>query len=130
MNENDKPRPPLNMDVVDNPINTEFINQHPDLRRSLPLWGVATALCQFAGKDGKCFPSHAAISERTGLSKSGVKNAIRKLRELHVIEVLHDFYEDGACKSNTYVILAPANKAMTDRLKINFHNRGAYDDGE
>jgi hypothetical protein len=33
---------------------------------------------------------------------------------------------NGSSRSNTYVILAPGNKGTTDRLKINFHNRGAY----
>ena len=105
--------------------NLDFINKHPDITTSNEHH-VATILCQFAGKDGKCFPSHAAICERTKLSKSAVKNAIRKLRELQVIEVLHDVRPNGSSRSNTYVILAPGNKGTTDRLKINFHNRGAY----
>ena len=126
MDENDKPKPPLNMDFLDNPINTDFINEHPDITTGKEHH-VATALCQFAGKDAYCNPSRAAICKRTRLSKTAVKTALNKLHEKKIIEVLHDFYEDGACKSNTYVILAPANKAMTDRLKINFHNQGAYD---
>ena len=126
MDENDKPKPPLNMDFLDNPINTDFINEHPDITTGIE-WGVATALCMFTDKDGKCFPSLAEISGRIGVCKTTVRKAIKKLQEKQIIEVLHDFYDDGACKSNTYVILAPANKAMTDRLKINFHNQGAYD---
>jgi DNA-binding MarR family transcriptional regulator len=106
-------------------INTDFINQHPDVN-GIP-WAVATALCQFAGKDVHTDTSLAAICKMTGFSKTAVKTALRKLQEKQIIEVLHDFYEDGACKSNTYVILAPANKITTDRVKINFHNRGAYE---
>ncbi len=106
-------------------INYDFINQHPDVKGI--LWSVATALCQFAGKDVYTDSSTAAICERTRLSKSSVRRAIRKLRKMQVIEVIHDFYEDGASKSNIYMILAPGNKFTTDRLKINFHNRGAYE---
>jgi len=105
--------------------NLDFINKHPDITTGNEHH-VATILCQFAGKDGKCFPSLAAICKRTRLSKTAVKTALRKLQEKQIIEILHDVRPNGSSRSNTYVILAPGNKGTTDRLKINFHNRGAY----
>jgi hypothetical protein len=104
--------------------NYDFINQHPDVN-GIP-WAVATALCQFAGKDGRCFPSHATISERTGFSKSAVRKALKQLEQKRVIDILQDKRINGSQQNNTYVIRAPGNKGTTDRLKINFHNRGAY----
>ena len=104
--------------------NYDFINQHPDVN-GIP-WAVATALCQFAGKDGRCFPSHATISERTGFSKSAVRKALKQLEQKRVIDILQDKRINGSQQNNTYVILSPDNKDTSDRLKINFHNRGAY----
>jgi hypothetical protein len=104
--------------------NYDFINQHPDVN-GIP-WAVATALCQFAGKDGRCFPSHATISERTGFCKSAVRKALKQLEQKRVIDILHDNRVNGSQQNNTYVILSPDNEDTSDRLKINFHNRGAY----
>jgi len=83
------------------PTNAWFDNQllESDLR-------VLGTLCSFWNvEDGSCFPSHATISRRTGLSNSTVKRSLDHLRDCGYVRWTPRFSPNGSQSSNDYEIL-------------------------
>ena len=59
---------------------------------------------QANSEDFTCFPSIKFTAQRTGLSLSTVKRAIKELEQLGLISHVNRCYEDGNFASNLYTI--------------------------
>jgi len=62
---------------------------------------VYARLCQFAGENGECYPSVTTISRETGIGESQVKDNLKKLKDLKLIESTRR----GLGKTNVYIFL-------------------------
>ena len=73
-----------------------------DLKASDKL--VLLALADHANDDGECYPSLRKIEAKTGLSKQGLINAIKRLMDLGLIQKEHRNRNDGGQTSNLYTL--------------------------
>ncbi len=86
----------------------------------LPLMGasafaVYAVLCRMANNDTQnCWPSHATIAARTGLSVNTIRTGLARLAELGLVDVGERLRPDGSRTSNIYTLLEPE----TDLSKI------------
>lgn len=72
------------------------------VRMGLASYAVYTALIRYADESGVAFPSLGQLEQVTGLSRQGVVNSIRKLRELDYLRLIR---QGGGNKgSNVYEI--------------------------
>jgi DNA-binding transcriptional regulator YhcF (GntR family) len=55
------------------------------------LWA---RLAQFAGKDGKCYPSYQTLADEIGYSVKNIPNLLKELEENQFIEIIHPEGED------------------------------------
>ena len=65
---------------------------------------VLLALADHANDDGECYPSLRKIEAKTGLSKQGLINAIKRLMDLGLIEKQFRTRQDGGQTSNLYTL--------------------------
>ena len=65
---------------------------------------VLLALADHANDDGECYPSLRKIEAKTGLSKQGLINAIKRLMDLGLIQKEHRNRNDGGQTSNLYTL--------------------------
>ena len=72
-------------------------------------------LCQFAGKDGKCYPGQDKISEKMGVSSRQVINYLNELKEERYIKTSRK----GMGKSNSYVFLWKKTWKDPSLIKVN-----------
>jgi DNA-binding transcriptional MocR family regulator len=89
---------------------------------------VLGALCSFYNaKTGLCFPSHAKIAARTSVSRSTVKNSLRRLRKLGYVSWIRAYAEsNGAWLSNRYEI---TGFDPMDTLEVSTHGQARDDQG-
>jgi len=67
---------------------------------------VYMALCRFANADQECWPSHATVAKRTGMSRRQVGREIAKLAGLSLILVTPQYdTESQVHRSNLYTLL-------------------------
>jgi hypothetical protein len=66
---------------------------------------VLIVICSYTNARGQADPSHKTISTKTGLSRRDVQNAIAALKHSGVIEIQHQFRENGGKSSNRYVVV-------------------------
>lgn len=67
---------------------------------------VYVALCRFANADQECWPSHATVAKRTGMSRRQVGREIAKLADLRLILVTPQYdAESQVHHSNLYTLL-------------------------
>lgn len=69
--------------------------------------GIATytGLARFANREGECFPSQTTLAKRLGMSRMQVNREIKKLEQLHLIEVKPQFGPHGEQRANLYILL-------------------------
>lgn len=65
---------------------------------------VLCYLLMLANDEGVCFPSYSTIAEKIGIGETKVKNAIKHLIELGIINKTNRTKEDGSAGSNLYVV--------------------------
>lgn len=69
--------------------------------RAIRLYAV---LDRFAGESGKAWPSRETLAARLGCSRESVDRAVRELRKIGAVEVVHRRLEDGQPTSNLYLL--------------------------
>ena len=88
---------------VDNDLIDRFL---PKMGAS--AFAVYAVLCRMAGnKTQDCWPSHATISAKTGLSVNTIRAGLIKLEELGLLAVEQRLRDDGSQTSNLYTLLEP-----------------------
>jgi predicted transcriptional regulator len=71
---------------------------------------VYTMLCMYADNQTKnSYPSIKTLATKCCCSETSVKYALKKLRDVGLIEVRHRRRSDGNNDSNIYVLLDPPN---------------------
>jgi len=76
-----------------------WLLEQPELSSNAKL--VYGRLCQFAGKDGRAFPTIETLSVKTGLSKSTAERALAELKDAKLIDV----ERHGLNQPNSYFFL-------------------------
>lgn len=76
---------------------------------------VLVALADRADEEGECFPSVNWLCDKTGFSKSAVKENIARLFKLELLEITSRRRVDGSHTSNLYRLTIPAEFALKNR---------------
>jgi hypothetical protein len=89
---------------------------------------VFGALCSFYNaKTGLCCPSHARITARTSVSRTTVKNSLKRLRELGYVRWIRCYAASNAAwLSNRYEIMG---FDPMDTLEVSTHGQARDDEG-
>lgn len=77
--------------------------------------GVYMSLCRHANKDQYCFPAIKLIAKELSISPNSVKNGIKNLKELNIINIKRKKRKDGKWKNNIYTLL---DKSVWKKEKI------------
>jgi len=83
---------------------------------------VLLCLADHADETGVCWPSHARISKKTGLSRRTVGDCLRDLEELGLIERAPQSKPDGGKSSDRITVLLPIEKAPPANLAMGSEN--------
>lgn len=73
-------------------------------------------LCNYAGKNDHCWPSHGTLASELGCSVSSVKNYLRELQAINLISVQHE----GRFRSSTYYMLKPSSSGSVSEPKVDY----------
>lgn len=76
---------------------------------------VLCYLLMLADDDGICFPSYNKIAEKIGIGGTKVKNAIKHLIELEIINKTNRTKENGSAGSNLYVVCEKTTMQIAEK---------------
>ena len=88
-------------------VDNTIIDNHG---QALGAYGIAVyaTLCRFANRETQdCFPSHAAVAKKLGISERQVQRVMNVLREEGLVWWEGRVGSDGGQTSNLYVLLDP-----------------------
>lgn len=71
-------------------------------------------LCQYAGEDGKAYPSYNTLGHEVGIERRQTIRAVKELEQFGLIRVLERRKDDGGFSSNTYIFLWHAIFTQTE----------------
>lgn len=80
-----------------------WLLSRPDLPANYKL--VYARLAQFAGKDGRAYPSHKTLGDEVGLGFEAIRKILRGLVDLNLLEAVQNHREDGSNSTNSYYFL-------------------------
>jgi len=83
-------------------VQTEVIRQHGKTLRPTGI-AIYVAICSFS-RNGSCFPSHKKLADLIGVCKDTVKEYLKLMEELELIEIQPRIMTSGSRTSNLYIL--------------------------